>query len=299
MKKEIKIALVAIAGIVVMYFGMNFLKGMSVFADRNVYYATFDDISGLSASNPILTNGYKVGVVKEILFDYANNNQIVVRFSLNDEKMRLPEGTTATIDRDFMGNVKMHLTMPSEGSTAMLNVGDTICGSMDGGLMSRAAEIIPQVEQMLPKIDSILANLNALTGDPALARSLHNVEAITNDLTTSTRQLNKLMGNLNQQMPALMTKADGVLDNTQQLTKNLAEVDVNATMARVDQTIANVQAVTAKLNEPNGTVGLLLNDPSLYNRLNGTLQSAEQLLSDIKEHPRRYINVSVFGRKEK
>lgn len=294
MKKEIKIALVAIAGIVILFFGMNFLKGMSMFTEKNTYFATFDDISGLSASAPIFANGYQVGIVKDIQFDYTGEKGIVVLFSLND-KMRLPAGTTATIASDFMGNVKMNLVMnATDAPKSFLNQGDTIRGAVSDGLMSRAAAIIPQVEQMLPKIDSILMNLNALSGDPALARSLHNVETITADLTTSTRQLNTLMNSLNQQVPALTAKADGVLDNAQQLTKNLAELDVNATMQRVDQTIANVQAITRQLNNPDGTVGLLMRDPTLYNRLNETMKSAEQLLNDIREHPKRYINVSVF-----
>ncbi len=294
MKKEIKIALVAIAGIVILFFGMNFLKGMSMFTEKNTYFATFNDISGLSASAPIFANGYQVGIVKDIQFDYTGEKGIVVLFSLND-KMRLPAGTTATIASDFMGNVKMNLVMnATDAPKSFLNQGDTIRGAVSDGLMSRAAAIIPQVEQMLPKIDSILMNLNALSGDPALARSLHNVETITADLTTSTRQLNTLMNSLNQQVPALTAKADGVLDNAQQLTKNLAELDVNATMQRVDQTIANVQAITQQLNNPDGTVGLLMRDPTLYNRLNETMKSAEQLLNDIREHPKRYINVSVF-----
>ena len=301
MKKEIKIALVAIAGIIILFFGMNFLKGMSLFSDKNVYFVTFDDVSGLSSSSPIFANGYRVGVVKEIQYDYTGKSNIVVRFSLKEEQMQLPVGTTATIASDFMGNVKMHLNLPptDQRGMGMLSKGDTIRGAANDGLMSRAAEMLPQVEKMLPKLDSILANLNALSGDPALARSLHNAEAITRDLTTSTRQLNALMSNLNQQLPPLMTKADGVLDNAQQLTKNLSSVDLDATMARVDQTIANLQSATAKLSDKNGSMGLLLNDPTLYNRLNETMHSAEQLLNDIREHPRRYINVSVFGRKDK
>ena len=108
MKKEIKIALVAIAGIVVLFFGMNFLKGISLFSEKNVYYATFSDISGLSASNPIFANGYQVGIVRDIAFDYSGGGDIVVAFTL-DDKMQLPKGTTAAIESDFMGNVKMNL----------------------------------------------------------------------------------------------------------------------------------------------------------------------------------------------
>ena len=172
MKKEIKIALVAIAGIVVLFFGMNFLKGISLFSEKNVYYATFSDISGLSASNPIFANGYQVGIVRDIAFDYSGGGDIVVAFTL-DDKMQLPKGTTAAIESDFMGNVKMNLLLtpalsknadgtPVPSQQGYLSVGDTICGSMAEGLMSRAAALIPAVEQMLPKVDSILASVNAL-----------------------------------------------------------------------------------------------------------------------------------------
>ena len=309
MKKEIKIALVAIAGIIVLFFGMNFLKGISLFSEKNVYYATFSDISGLSASNPIFANGYQVGIVRDIAFDYSGGGDIVVAFTL-DDKLQLPKGTTAAIESDFMGNVKMNLMLtpaliknaegtPVSSQQGYLSVGDTICGSMAEGLMSRAVALIPAVERMLPKVDSILASVNALLGDPAIAHSIRNVEKVSTNLTTTTQQLNTLMAGLNKQMPSIMTKADGVLDNADQLTKNLNNIDLDGTMKKVDQTLANVQAVSEKLNNPNGTLGLLMNDASLYDRLNGTMQNAELLLGDIKEHPKRYINISVFGRKDK
>lgn len=303
MKKEIKISLVAIAAIIILFFGMNFLKGMSLFADKNVYYATFDDINGLTVSNPIFANGYQVGVVKDINFDYTGQKGIVVRFSLNDE-FRLPATTTAEIASDFMGNVKMNLALgtpagATEAMSAVLMPGDTIGGALSGGLMARAAAIIPQVEQMLPKLDSILASLNALMADPALSRTLHNVENVSSDLTRSTKQLNMLMATLNGKVPALMSKTDNVLNNAAQLTDKLAAIDIASTKEQVDQTIANIEAITQKLNNPDGTLGLLMNDASLYNHLTGTMQSADQLLDDIREHPRRYINISVFGKKEK
>lgn len=302
MKKEIKIALVAIAGIVVLFFGMNFLKGISLFSEKNVYYASFSNISGLSASNPIFANGYQVGIVRDIAFDYSGGGDIVVAFTL-DDRMQLPKGTTASIESDFMGNVRMNLLLPkvSQLSTinSQLNVGDTIQGSMAEGLMARAAALIPAVEQMLPKVDSILASVNALLADPAIAHSIRNVEKVSTDLTTTTRQVNTLMARLNNQLPTILTKADGVLDNSQELTKNLNAIDIDGTMKKVDQTLANVQAFSERLNKPEGSLGLLMNDASLYDRFNGTLTNAEQLLGDIKEHPKRYINISVFGKKDK
>ena len=144
-----------------------------------------------------------------------------------------------------------------------------------------------------------MASLNALLADPALAQSLHNVRDITANLTTSTEQLNTLLGNVNRGVPTMMAKANGVLDNTQRLTGNLAALDLAGTMARVDQTLANVQAVTAKLNSNEGTLGLLMNDPNLYHSLNRTVVSADTLLTNLRQHPKRYVHFSLFGKKDK
>ena len=152
---------------------------------------------------------------------------------------------------------------------------------------------------MLPKLDSILGSLNTLLADPALAQSLHNVQTITGNLTTSTAELNKLMASLNKGVPVMMAKADGVLDNTHKLTSNLAAIDIQNTMRQVDQTINNVQELTAKLNSNEGTLGLLLNDRQLYLNLNKTLVSADTLLNNLREHPKRYVHFSLFGKKDK
>ena len=295
--KEVKIALVAIAGIVILFFGMNFLKGISLFSSDNSYHVKFKDISGLSASNPIFANGYQVGIVKSINFDYTSGNDIVVTFGV-DKNLRLPKGTTAEIESDFMGNVKMNLILGGNPAD-VLQYGDTILGDMSQGLMAKAANLIPAVEQMLPKLDSILSSLNTLMADPALANSVHNIQTLTTSLNHSTHELNTLMAGLNKNVPVLMTKANGLLDNTNQLTSNLSALDLQGTKSQVDATIANVQALTDNLNNNGGTLGLLMNDQTLYNRLTTTVQSADTLLNNLREHPKRYVHFSIFGRKDK
>lgn len=301
---EIKIALVAIVGIILLFFGLNFLKGMSLFSNDDTYYIKFKDISGLSASNPIYADGYQVGVVKGINYDYANNGDIVVRFSV-DNGLRIPEGSTAEIVGDLMGNVKMNLLLANNPRQRVMP-GDTLTGSINNGVMGTVAALVPTIEKMLPKMDSILASVNALLADPALAQSLHNVRDITQNLTTTTRDLNTLMTTVNGRMPGLLNKADAALgkagttlDNTSRLTANLAEVDVAGTMEQVNRTLANVQQITDKLNSKDGSLGLLMNDPSLYNSLNATVQSADSLLTNLKAHPKRYVHFSLFGKKEK
>ena len=295
--KEIKIALVAIVSIVLLFFGINFLKGMTLFSSGNSYYITFKDISGLSSSSPIFANGYRVGVVKDVSFDYENNGDVVVEFMVNDD-LQIPRGSTAEIVSDLMGNVKMNLLL-ADNPRDFVAKGDTIMGVINSGMLGKAKDMIPVIEKMLPKLDSILANINMLLSDPNIGRTLGNVQKTTENLTVTTQQLNALMANVNKDVPGLMGKASGLLDNANNLTSNLAAVDVASTVAKVDQTLANVQQLTSKLNDNKGTLGLLMNDETLYYNLTNTVLSADSLLNNLREHPKRYVHFSLFGKKDK
>lgn len=295
--KEVKIALVAIIGVIVLFFGMNFLKGLNLFSSTNDYFIEFDDISGLSSSSPIYAGGFQVGTVKDVVYDYDNTSPIKVIMSV-DKQMRIPEGSRAKIESDMLGNVKVNLVLNKEASST-IKPGDIIKGYVDGGAMGQVSAMIPAVEKILPKLDSIMTSLNTLLADPAIAQSLHNVNTITADLTTSTKELNTLMRNINKNMPQMMAKTNNILDNTNQLTSNLAAVDITTTMKEVNQTIENVQTLTAKLNSNEGTLGLLMNDTNMYNNMNNTLVNTNKLLEDLRLHPKRYVHFSLFGRKDK
>ena len=295
--KEIKIALIAIVGILVMYFGINFLKGMNLFSTNNTYYMTFDDIQGLGASTPIYADGYKVGTVDGLEYDYKENGPIKVKVDINKD-LRIPQGSKAEIVKDLMGNLQVNLLL-ANNPRERVEPGGVIPGAVNGGMMDKAANLIPVVEKMLPKLDSILTSVNALLADPALAASLHNVETITSNLTVSTRELNTLMAGLNKQVPGMVRKANGVLDNTNRLTANLASLDVQGTLNRVNQTLESAHQFTEKLNSNQGSLGLLMNDTKLYDNLTSTMSHADSLVIDLKAHPKRYVHFSVFGRKDK
>lgn len=295
--KEIKIALVSILGIGVLYFGMQFLKGLSIFSSDNSYYVAFSDATGLSESSPVYANGYRVGVVKSLDYDYDPNGKIVAVVGL-DKQMRVPVGSRAELASDLLGNIRINLVL-SDDPLRMLGAGDTISGAAEEGIMSKIGEMMPAIEVIIPKLDSIMTSLNILLADPALRNILHNVEGMTANFDASSRDLRTLSASLNQQVPDMMQKANGMLDNTEKLTANLSQVDVAQMMAKVDQTLKNVEEMTNRLNNAEGTLGLLMRDEQLYRNLTATAADADSLLIDLKAHPKRYVHFSVFGKKDK
>ena len=295
--KEVKIALTAIVGIVVLFYGLQFLKGLNVFSTDITYYVAFDDVSGLSPSSPVYANGYRVGVVKSLNYDYNPQGKIVAELDLN-KNMRVPRGSHAELASDLLGNIKINLVL-SEDPINMIGHGDTIPGEMEMGVMTKVSKMLPAIEHMMPKLDSIITSLNTLLADPALRNTLHNVEGMTGNLNATSAELKSLSASLNREVPDMMNKANGVLDNTQQLTGNLAAIDVEGMAAKVNQTLANVEQMTQKLNSNEGTLGLLMRDATLYNNLSSTAASADSLLIDFKAHPKRYVHFSVFGKKDK
>lgn len=295
--KEVKIALVAILGIVVLFYGLQFLKGLSIFANDDNYYVKFTDVSGVSASTPVYANGYKVGVVEHVVYDYSPKGNLVAVVGL-DKQMRLPRGSRAEISSDLLGNIKINLIL-GDDPINMVARGDTIPGSSEMGMMAKIGAMMPAIEVMLPKLDSILNSLNKLLADPALSQTLHHVEGMTDNLNATSKELRTLSASLNHEVPGMLQKTNGVLDNTQQLTGNLAAIDVAGMTACINQTLANVNEMTRKLNSNEGTLGLLMRDPTLYQNLTATMADADSLLIDLKEHPKRYVHFSIFGSKTK
>ena len=295
--QEIKIALVAVAGLVALFFGMKFLKGSNLLSSSDTYYFVFNDISGLTESSPIFAAGYQVGRIKKIYFDYSHIEKIKVLAEV-DRKMKIPMGSTASISSDVLGNIKVTLNIaPHRGQ--YVQPGEVISGSIDTGTVGKMTEMVPTIKQILPKLDSVMFHLNALLADPALAHSIHNIDEITNNLSTSSKQLHILLTNVNREVPGIVSKTNLVLANTEQFTDNLRKIDVASTMTKVDEAMADVQEITAKMNNNSGTFGLLLKDPTLYYNLNQTMKNIDSLAVNLRQQPKRYVHFSLFGRKNK
>ena len=304
MKKEVKIALTAVVALVLLFIGLNFLKGVNVFKPMNTYYVKFKDIAGLAVSNAVYANGYPVGTVRSIDYDYNRGENVVVCIELNDE-MRVPKDTRAELESELMGGVKMSLIL-GPNPTSHIEQGDTILGGMHEGALTKLEAMVPTLEAILPKLDSILTNVNRLTGDPALATTLHNAADITTSLRSSAEQLNTLMQN---DVPQMMGHLNKTSANAERLTGNLASLDVQSTLNSVNATLQSAHELSdrlggvatnldTKLNSKDNTLGLFLNDRGVYDNLNSTMSSADSLLKDLKAHPKRYVHFSVFGKKD-
>ena len=303
--REVKIALAAICTVALLIYGINFLKGINIFQRNSLYYVAFDDISGLAKSNPVYANGYRIGTVRTIDYDYKHPGHGVVVGVDVEDNMHLTEGSYAELDAQMLGGVTMNIILgPSPKS---LLPGDTIPGGPHIGALDQAAKLMPKLQNMMPKLDSILTGINAIVNNPAMQQTLQNASALTEELRTTNRNLNTLMaGNIN----TITNNLKPTTEHLMSITQKLDEIDYANTVNSINNTLAGLQDFTEKLNSsvtpalnslnnPNSTLGLLMNDRTLYDNLNNTATAADSLLNNLREHPKRYVHFSIFGKKEK
>lgn len=293
--REVKIGLTGIVALVLLFFTIKFLQGVSLFSVQDTYYINFRNAKALAKSSPVYADGYNVGIVSALYYDYDHpGSGVVVEISV-EHGMRVPVGTVAVLDEAMLGGCTLNLLMghnPSE----RLAPGDTIPSEANNGLMAKAASVVPKLEQTLAKVDTLLTTLNTLAADPNIRAILQNANALTANLDQSSRDLNRLLEKDVPQMTQTFTTAG---QNVVALTDSLRRLDLQGTLSKVDGAVAGVEQMTKQLNSTDNNVGLLLNDTALYGNINRTVYDAGALLEDIKANPRRYINVSVFGRKQK
>jgi len=289
-KKEVQIGLLAIIALVICYVGINFLKGIEVFKKSTTYYAHFDNLSSVTVATPVIVSGFKVGTVRDVQFDYTRGYGATVELAL-DPNVRVSRSSQVRIKTNPLSGAELVLALASN-SGDILSEGDTIASvSPSGDLLSVASEqILPAVNNMMPTITATLERLNALLQDKAL-------DSMLVSLNTSAAQLRSMMANLNQATHSLtpaMANVQGMTANLNTFTQQLTRVQLDSIVLSLQKTTDQLQQVSAQLRSRDNTAGLLLNDPSLYNRLDSLVGSADKLMRDLKENPKRYVHFSVF-----
>lgn len=297
--KELKIGVWVILVIAATFFGVNYLKGINIFNPTNYYCLKFNRINGLVETNPVNVKGYKVGFVKEIIYDYENPSEEVVVILQVDEDMRIPVGSRAGLVSGLLGGATIELFLDTtRGEKPFYQVGDTIPSYIDDGVMNAlSAELMPRIQSIIPQLDSLMASLQVIASDKAIEKSLSNIQVITTNLKGTTKKLDNMMGT---EVPSLLNNANSLVTKFDKVGDGLSKVDFNKTVNQLNTTMASIQKITDKINKGEGTLGLLLNDQSLYNNLNSTVGSANDLLVDLKSNPKRYVQFSLINRnKEK
>ena len=289
-KKEVQIGVLALVAIALGYIGLNFLKGIEVFKKTKVYYAHFDDLSGITGAAPVESSGFKVGNVRSIAFDYTRGYGATVELALNSD-MRIPEGSQLKIRTNPLGGAELVLFVNPQGKT-YLSEGDTIAsqGAGDGLLASVSDKILPSIAGMMPTIASTLERLNVLLNDQNIDSALYGINA-------SSQQLNGMMAGLHhasRTLPPILNNVGVMSANLATFSGQLSAMRLDSLVLNLQQTTTQLQQVTQQLRAKDNTAGLLLNDPSLYHRLDSLVGTADRLMHDLQENPKRYVHFSIF-----
>ena len=297
LSKNVKIALTVLVGLALLYWGINYLKGINLLTPANSYYTEVESTNGLLTASPVTVNGFQVGQIRDIKYDYEKN-KITIMLTMNKE-MKIPEGSTINQVSGLLGGASLVLNL---GDGPAMKPGSYIPVSAVPGLMDNVKDnMLPMVTDMLPKVDSIMNNVNGLTGNPALLAALARLDGITRQLQISAQHLTTLMNGLNHSVPGVMNNVNGITNNLSGATGNLTDLSeslkqlpLDSTVQTLNATLANLEALSKQLNDKNSTLGKVMNDRELYDNANHAIASLDSLLTDIKAHPKRYINIKVF-----
>jgi len=305
--KEFKVGLLAIVSITILYFGFNFLKGIDLFKETNNYYALYENIDGLTASNPVIINGLSVGRVSNIQILQKKGNLVSVEMSI-DSKIDLNEGTVARlINTDFLGSKAIELIL--DGSSQVIyDDGDTLKSEVDAGitefLKQSAGPVADNIGTTITRINAILESFQG--NSEKINATLANIEKMTENVTRNLPFMEEkyyvLMDNLSknsQELNEVLIALKPVLANAAQVTDSLKTLELSKTLGKTQLMLDNLNTNLVSLKEGNGTMGKLLHDDSLYVYLSHTARDLDRLLVDLQENPNRYVQFSMFGKKDK
>jgi len=314
---EMKIGVMAVVGIVLLVLGFNFLKGKNLFQKRRFIYARYQDVQGLAKANPVVINGLQVGRIED-LDGGTNMRQIIVTISLS-RQVNIPDNSLAVINPSILGG-SATVEIQLGTSSHYLNYGDTIMTSLSGGAFDQALKAInPVLYEMRVAINSVDSTLHMVNDilDPTAKKNLRSMIANLNTATASFAvSAASLQQILNTQTGALVASLenvkkitaslaandqnlDSILRNTKTFSATLAGMDLRRTVDTLNAVMSEFKTAADKINSKEGSLGLLLNDKKLYDNLQATSGKLNILLDDIRVHPHRYVNISVFGRKDK
>jgi len=295
--REFQIGILVIVTITILFFGVNYLKGINIFNPTNYFYAKFDRIDGLVATNAVTSRGYKIGLVKSIDYNYNNPEDGVVVVLQVDDQLKIPAGSKVVLKKELLGGASLELELKNNEHGLFLAKGDTIPSLIDDGIMAAVTEeIMPRVQNIIPQLDSLIYSLRLITEDKSIQHSLGSIQRMTANLESASFSINSMV---KKDVPDILRNVNTLTSDFSQVSRNFSQIDFNKTMQSLDHTLNNLQMLSDKMNTGDGTIGLLLNDATLYKNLSNATRSADELLLDLKANPKRYVQFSLVGKSEK
>lgn len=314
---ETKVGALTIIALTLIILGFNFLRGKTILKSGNFIYAKYADTKGLIVSNPVFINGFQVGAVFEIENTNQHLTEILVAIKLN-EPYKIPVNSIATIQENPLGTNSINIVLGD--TNVFLHSGDTIhtspAASLLGDIMNTLSPLGKKTNQMITSLEAVLTNLNTVLNE----QNKDNFKTILANLAKTTENLNTSIASIE----AMLEKQNGSIaksfDNVNSITKNISnnnekisdiisnldsttksirDADLFNTIQNIKASVAELTIALKKLNTGDGTAAKIMNDGAMYAQLNNTIKSINTLVDDIKVHPKRYINVSVFGKKDK
>ena len=307
MNKELKIGLVAIITIGALFIGVNYLKGLNILSSRITYYAQYENIGGLQVGSSVLVNGYKVGTVSNIDLLIENNQQLLVTISI-EKVFAVPSNTICKIvNQDLMGTKGISLFLGDAAD--FLAEGDTLNGGIEGSLQDEVnAQILPlknKAEQLIGSMDSVMMIVTAVLNKDtreSLRNSLQSLDKTFFLITETMIKLDSMVAVNDERITKVVNNLESITSNLESSNGDIKNILTNFstlsdTLAKADiaSTLKNINSITNKINNSEGSIGLLLKDEKIYNNFEKSTRELAELLEDFKKHPSRYVNFSIIG----
>ena len=316
--KEATIGLLVIAAITIFIWGINFLKGNSIFSTDQLFYAKYQRVDGLKKSSPVTLKGFKVGQIQSIKFSESNINDLIVSFSVGDG-FKLPSNTTARIiSSDIMGTKEIQI-IPGNSKTVLL-AGDTIKGSIEGDLKEQVSmQMLPlknKAEKLMSSVDSVLTVIQYIFNADArdnISQSLRSIKNTINKLEHTSGSLDTLVTGQRSHMEKILANVESITGNLESNGKNISNIlsnfssisdslkqaEITSTVNNANAALAQVNEIFQQINSGKGSMGAFLKNDSLYHHMESASKHLDELVVDLKAHPKRYVQLSIFGRKDK
>lgn len=295
--REFLIGVCVIATVAILYFGIHYLKGLKVMTPSNHYYAKFENVNGLLESSKIMSRGVAVGNVHSIDYNYKDPNAPVIVELECDNELVLPKGSRALLACELLGGATLSLDLTNSYAGEAYKSGDTIPSLFVPGMLDAVSnEIMPRVAEIIPQLDSLMLSLSMISKDQKLSQSISNFYDITNNLKGASAKFNAMMST---EVQPLLSDARTMVNTFNKVGDNLSKVDFQLTFTKANTTLTSLNSLSNEIQNGSGSISLLLKDPSLYNNLSSTANSANSLLQDLEKNPGRYVQFSLFNRKKK